>query len=76
VLNLCAHWVSQNLSVHDRCQWVASSQELLSSYTSDEELFCCYLVTGDKTDLPRGLTKQMRSHAVEGRGLPHIYINL
>jgi len=46
VLNMSAHWVSQNLSAHDQCQWVASFQELLSSYTSDEELFCRRLVTG------------------------------
>jgi len=30
------------------CQWVASSQELLGSYTRDKELFCRRLVTGDK----------------------------
>jgi len=44
VLHVSARWVSQNLSAHGRCQCVASSQELLS----DEELFCCRLVTGDK----------------------------
>jgi len=38
VLNVSALWVCQNLSAHDRCQWVASSQELLSSYTSDSVL--------------------------------------
>jgi len=48
VLNVSARWVYQNLSAHDRCQWVASPQELLSSYTSDEKLFCCRLVTGDR----------------------------
>jgi len=51
VLNVStARSVSQNLSAHDRCQWlwVASSQELLSSCASDEELFCRRLVTGDK----------------------------
>jgi len=48
VLHLSALWVSPNLSAHDRCQWVASSQKLLGSYTSDEELFCRRLVTGDK----------------------------
>ena len=37
VLNVSALWVCQNLSAYDRCQWVASSQELL---TSDEKLFC------------------------------------
>jgi len=47
-LNVSALWVSQNLCAHDQCQWVASSQELLISYTSDEELFCRRLVTGDK----------------------------
>ena len=41
-------YISQNLSAHYRCQWVASSQEMLSSYTSDEELFCRRLVTWDK----------------------------
>ena len=45
VLNVSALWVSQNLSARDWCQWVASSQELL---TSDEKLFCRRLVTGDK----------------------------
>ena len=48
MLNVSALWVSQNLSAHDRCQWVASSQELLSSYTSAERLFCRRLVIGDK----------------------------
>jgi len=47
-LNVSALWVSQNLCAHDQCQWVASSQELLISHTSDEELFCRRLVTGDK----------------------------
>jgi len=49
VLNVSASWVSQNLSAHDRHQQVTSSQELLDSYTSDKELFCHHLVTGDKT---------------------------
>jgi len=49
VLHVSARWVSQNLSAHDRHWWVALSQELLGSYTSDEELFCHCLVTGDKT---------------------------
>jgi len=49
VLHVSARWVSQNLSAHDRHWRVASSQELLGSYTSDKELFCCHLVTGDKT---------------------------
>ena len=44
MLHVSARWVSQNLSAHGRCQCVASSQELLS----DEELFCCRFVTGDK----------------------------
>jgi len=48
VLNVSACYVSRNLSAHDQCQWVASSQELLSSYTSDKELFGRNLVTGDK----------------------------
>ena len=48
MLNVSVLWVSQNLSAHDRCQWVASFQELLISYTSDEELSCHHLVTGDK----------------------------
>ena len=48
MLNVSALWVSQNLSAYDWCQWVALSQELLSSYTSDKELFCRSLVTGDK----------------------------
>ena len=77
MLNVSALWVSQNLSAHDRCQWVASSQQLLSSYASDEELFLsssgCW---GQIADLSLGPTKQIRIHAVEGRGLPHIYINV
>ena len=44
-----ARWVSQNLSAHDRHWRVASSQELMGSYTHDKELFCRRLVTGDKT---------------------------
>jgi len=38
-----------SLSAHDRHWLVASSQELLGSYTCDKELFCRRLVTGDKT---------------------------
>jgi len=49
VLKVSARWVSQNLSAHDRHWLVASSQELLRSYTSDEGLFCHCLVAGDKT---------------------------
>ena len=49
MLHVSARWVSQNLSAHDWHWRVASSQELLGSYTSDKELFCCRLVTGDKT---------------------------
>jgi len=48
-LNVSANWVSQNLSAHDCHQRVASSQELLGSHTSDKELFCCQLITGDRT---------------------------
>ena len=40
MLLLLACWVSQNLSAHDRHRRVASSQELLGSYTSGKELFC------------------------------------
>jgi len=49
VLHVSARWASQNLSAYDRHWWVASSHELLGSYTSDKELFCRRLVTGDKT---------------------------
>ena len=55
MLHVPARWVSppqkkQNLSAHDQHWRVASSQELLmSSYTSDKELFCRHLVYGDKT---------------------------
>ena len=49
MLHVSARWVSQTLSAHDRHWRVALSQELLDSYTSDKELFCRRLVTGDKT---------------------------
>ena len=49
VFYVSARWVSQNLSAHDRHWRVASSQELMGSYTHDKELFCRRLVTGDKT---------------------------
>ena len=45
----CVACVFQNLSARDRHWRVASSQELLVLYTSDRELFCHRLVTGDKT---------------------------
>jgi len=45
---MSARWLSQNLSAHDWHWRVASSQELLGSYTNDKELFCRRLVTGDK----------------------------
>ena len=48
MLNVSACWVSQNISAHDRHQQVASSQELLGSCTSDKELLCHRLVTGNK----------------------------
>jgi len=54
VLHVSAHWVSENLSAHDRHWRVASSQELLGSYTSDKELFCCCLVTGTNCGLTTG----------------------
>ena len=55
VLNVSALWVSQTLSAHDQHWRVALSQELLGSYTSDKELFCRCLGTGDKkVDLPLG----------------------
>jgi len=49
VLHVSARWVSQNLSARDWHCRVASPQELLGSYTSNKELFCRRLVTGDKT---------------------------
>jgi len=78
VLNVSAHWVSQNLSAHNRHWRMASpsSQELLGSYTSDIELFCRRLVTGQNVELPLGPVKQIKIHAVERRGSPHIYTNL
>jgi len=41
--------VSQNLSAYDRHWRLASSQEVLGSYTSDKELLCRRLVAGNKT---------------------------
>ena len=63
MLNVSARWVSQNLSAHDRCQWVATSQELLSSYTTVLSSFGYW---GQILDLSLGSTKQIRIHAVEG----------
>ena len=54
VLHMSARWVFQNLSAHDQHWRVASSQELLGSYTSDKELFGRHLVTGDKTWITTG----------------------
>jgi len=48
VLNVSALWVCQNLSAYDRCQWVASSQELLVEFIHKVTLFCRRLVTEDK----------------------------
>ena len=77
VLHVSARWVSQNLSAHDRCQWMASSQELLSSYTSDKELFCRLLVTGDELWIyhwdPLSKLEFMQWKDVD---CPHIYINV
>ena len=42
-------WVPRNVNVHDRHQRVASCQELLDLYTSDNEKLCRCLVTGDET---------------------------
>ena len=46
---MSARWVSQNLSTRDWHWRVASSQELLGSYTCDKELFSRRLVTAVKT---------------------------
>ena len=73
MLHVSPRWVSQNLSAHDRCQWVASSQELLGSYTCDKELLSSFGYWGQNADLPLSPIKQIRIHAVEERGLPHIY---
>ena len=35
-----------------------------------------WLLETKRVDLPLGPVKQIRIHAVEGRGLPHIYTNL
>jgi len=48
VLHVSAPWISQNLSARYRHWRVASSQELLGSYTCDKEMFCRRFVTGDK----------------------------
>jgi len=50
---------------------------MLGSYTRDKELFLSLFgYWGQNVDLPLALVKQMRIHAVEGRGSPHIYTNL
>ena len=77
MLHVSGDWVSQNLNAHDRHRRVASSQELLGSNTRDKELFCHqYGYWGQNVDLLLGPIKQIRIHAVEGRGSPHIYTNL
>jgi len=48
VLHVSARCVSQNLSAYDRHWRLASSQEVLGSYTSDKELLCRRLVAGNK----------------------------
>ena len=48
MLHVSPRWVSQYLSAHDRHWRVASSQQLLGSYTCDKELFCSKFVTGDE----------------------------
>ena len=42
-----SHWVPRNLSLYDWHQRMASCQELLDLYTSDEEKFRCRFVTGN-----------------------------
>jgi len=73
---MSARWVSQSLTAHDRIGgWLYL--EMLGSYTRDKELFLSLFgYWGQNVDLPLALVKQMRIHAVEGRGSPHIYTNL
>ena len=68
MLHVSARWVSQNLSAHDRHWRVASSQELLRSYTCDKELFCRRLDTGDKLWIYLLDPLSKLKFAVEGRG--------
>ena len=44
-----ARWVTRNLNMQDRQQWVESSQELLEVYNANPEDFHTRLVTGDET---------------------------
>jgi len=73
VYHVSPRWVCKNVSAHDRCQWVASSQELLGSCTCDKELLSSFGYWGQNADLPLSPIKQIRIHAVEERGSPHIY---
>jgi len=77
VLHVSAPWVSQNLSARDRHWRVASSQELLGSYTCDKEMFCRRFVTGDKKRIYHlAPISKIKIRALEGHGSPHIYTNL
>ena len=77
MLHVTSHWVCQHLSAAG-----GFSPELLGSYTCDKQQFCRRLITGTKREFYRWAplskleSKQIGIHAVEGRGLPHIYTNL
>ena len=64
-----AHWVSQNLSAHDHCQPVASSQAAEFIHKRQRTVLSSFGYWGQNVDLSFGPIKQIRIHSVEARHL-------
>ena len=74
MLNVSARWVSQNLRTHDRHWRVASSRA--ARFIHNDRTVLSFGYWGQNVDLSLGPVKQIRIHALEARGSPHIYTNL
>jgi len=75
VLPVYARWVSQNLSAHDRHWRVTISSCWVHTHVT-KNCFVVVWLLGTKRGFTIGPIKQIRIHAVEGCGSPHIYTNL
>ena len=68
MLHVSAHWVSQNLSAQRT--WSALAGGFISRAAGFIHKWQRNVMSGQNVDLPLGPVKQIRIHAVEGRGSP------
>jgi len=74
---MCLLVGSPKISVH--MIGIGGWLHLKSSWVHTQVTKNCFVIVwllGTSIDFPLGPIKQMRIHAVEGRGSPHIYRNL